>query len=469
MLDIKGTEILEVTNGKILTGSQDFIVNNISIDTRTLKKGDFFIPLKGTKLDGHDFIIEAFEKGAIGALCEESKVKKLKTDLNQKFKKNIPQNFNIIIVEDTLRSLGYIAGLYRNRFKIKVIAITGSNGKTTTKELVYNFLLTKYSKDEVLCTEKNFNNEIGVPFTIFKLNPKVKIMVAELGINHIGEMQRLAKMTSPDIGLITNIGDTHLEFLKNNKIVAKAKSEMIPFVKEKMILNFDDTFYNFFCNICDKPIRAYSLNTNIPLENVNHFDDYKDLGIDGFEVTYKGEKFRFNLTGEHNLYNLLAALTVIEDFNIPMKNLKRVIEEFKPVKDRGEIIKRDDYVIYFDAYNANPSSTRAMLYFISNLNFGYKLAILGDMMELGKKAMKYHTEVLQYIENLNIDRVLTYGTIYRRVRRERPVDKEKIESFLDYEKIAERVKELSKEHRGDMIILIKGSRKMELENLLKFL
>jgi UDP-N-acetylmuramoyl-tripeptide--D-alanyl-D-alanine ligase len=465
MLNIKAKEVIEATGGLLKSGGSDFIVNNISLDTRTLKKGDFFIPLIGQNYDGHNFIIEAYNKKAIGCLCEETKFK----DLLKKFKNNLPKDFSIIVVEDTLRSLGYIAGLYRNRFKIKAIAITGSNGKTTTKELVYNLLLTKYKREEVLVTEKNFNNEVGVPQTIFKLNNKVKIFLAELGINHIGEMQRLARMVSPDIGLITNIGDTHLEFLKNNKIVAKAKGEMIPFIKDKLILNFDDTFYNYFLNITDKPVKSFSLNTAIPLEEVVHFDSYKDLGIEGFEISYKGLNFRFKLVGEHNLYNLLAALSVAEEFGISIKDCKEVIENFKPVEYRGEVIKRKDYIIYFDAYNANPSSSRALLYFLSNLNYRFKLAILGDMMELGKKAMKYHTEVLQYADNLNIDLILTYGNIYRRVRKERNVNKDKIESYTELEKIGKRVNELAEKYKGEMIIVVKGSRKMEMERLLKFI
>jgi len=469
VLNISGNEILEITNGKFVKDSSNFVVNNISLDTRTLKKGDFFIPLEGEKFDGHNFIPEAYKKGAIGALCEVDKLAKVKSVFKAKGFKDIPANFPLIKVEDTLRSLGYIAGFYRRRFKLKTIAITGSNGKTTTKELVYALLLTKYSKNEVLYTEKNYNNEIGVPQTIFKLTPKIKVFVAELGINHIGEMQRLARMVDPHIGVITNIGDTHLEFLKNNKIVAKAKSEMIPYIRELLIVNFDDTYYNYFLNLAHTPVKAFSLNTEITLENVNHFDDYKNLGINGFEVVYRNEKFKFNLVGEHNLYNLLAALTVVDQFGISIKKAKKVIENFKPVPDRGNILKRRNYIIYFDAYNANPSSTKAMLYFIHNLDIPHKIAILGDMMELGKKAMKYHTEVLQYAGNLELETILTFGEIYDAVRRERDVKKEKIESFTDLNRLAKRTKELIKEYGPDLIILIKGSRKMEMERLLKLI
>ncbi len=466
MLNISGTEILEITNGKLVKGNINFIVNSISLDTRTMKKADFFIPLEGERFDGHMFIPDAYKKGAIGVLCEIDKLTKVKSAFKSKGFNDIPDDLPLIRVEDTLRSLGYIAGFYRRRFKIRAIAITGSNGKTTTKELIYSLLLTKYNKKEILYTEKNFNNEIGVPQTIFKLTPQIKIFVAELGINHIGEMQRLAAMVSPHIGVITNIGDTHLEFLKNNKIVAKAKAELIPYIKELLIINFDDTYYNYFLNLARTPVKAFSLNTNINLENVNHFDEYKDLGLNGFDIIYKGERFKYHLVGEHNLYNLLAALTVVNEFDIPIKKAKKVIENFKPVVNRGNIIRRKNYIIYFDAYNANPSSTKAMLYFIHNLDIPKKIAILGDMMELGKKAMKYHTEVLQYAENLNINRILTFGDIYKAVYRERNVDKDKIEAFTDLNKIAERAKELIKEYGPELIILIKGSRKMEMERFL---
>lgn len=469
MLNISGNEILEITNGKFVKDSTNFVVNNISLDTRRLKKGDFFIPLEGEKFDGHNFIPDAYKKGAVGALCEIDKLTKVKSAFKNREFKDIPDDFPLIKVEDTLRSLGYIAGFYRRRFKLKTIAITGSNGKTTTKELVYALLLTKYNKNEVLYTEKNYNNEIGVPQTIFKLTPKVKVFVAELGINHIGEMQRLARMVDPHIGVITNIGDTHLEFLKNNKIVAKAKSEMIPYIKELLIVNFDDTYYNYFLNLAHTPVKGFSLNTSIKLENVSHFDDFKNLGINGFEVIYRNEKFQFNLVGEHNLYNLLAALTVADQFGVSIRKAKKVIENFKPVSDRGNILKRRNYIIYFDAYNANPSSTKAVLYFLHNLDIPHKIAILGDMMELGKKAMKYHTEVLQYAGNLELERIITFGEIYNAVYMERDVKKEKIESFTDLSKLVRRAKELIKEHGPDLIILIKGSRKMEMERLLKMI
>ncbi len=469
MLNISVNEIVGITGGKLVSGNMNYIIDNISHDSRTIKKGDFFIPIVGKNYDGHKFVYDAYKKGAVGAICNIEKFNSVKSIFKNNGKSDIPDDFILIKVDDTLRSLGYIAFFYRQRFKVKAIAISGSNGKTTTKELIYNMLLTKYNKKEILYTEKNFNNEIGVPLTIFKLNPQIKVFVAELGINHIGEMQRLARMVSPNIGVITNIGDTHLEFLKNNKIVAKAKSEMIPYIKDYLIVNFDDTYYNYFLNISHIKIKSFSLNIGINLADVNHFDDYESLGLDGFNVVYKGEKMHYGLVGEHNLQNVLAALTAVEDFKLPIKKVKKVIENFKPVQDRGNIIIRKKYKIYFDAYNANPSSVRATLYFVNNLDYKYKVAILGDMMELGKKAMKYHTEVLQYINNLNFNKVLTFGVIYKRVRKERDVNHQLVESFLDLDKLKQRFFEVANEFDSEFVVLVKGSRKMEMERLLNMI
>ncbi len=469
-LNISGEEILKVTEGKLVNGSPDIIIDSISLDSRTLKKGDFFIAIEGENFDGHNFIEEVIEKKAIGALVEINKLTPLMNRLKKKGIKKFPDNFLVIKVDNTLRSFGLIAGFYRNRFKIKTIAITGSNGKTTTKELVYELIKTKYKENEILKTEKNFNNEIGVPLTLLKLNSDIKILITELGINHIGEMQRLASMVSPDYGLITNIGDTHLEFLKNDKIVAKAKGEMLPYIKDTLVLNFDDRYFNYFKNISPVKVYPYTLNPGIENDEINHFDFYEQNGLDGWIVGYKGEKFKYHLLGEHNLYNLLAALTVGEFFGLDLKKVKKVIENFKPVENRGNLIKRDNFYIYFDAYNANPTSVRAMVYFLNSLDIPYKIPVLGDMMELGKKAMKHHTEVLNYTtENFEFVKVLTLGSTYKRVYKERPVEKDKIESFTDIEKLARRMKEYIEKYKGELIFLIKGSRKMEMEKLLKLI
>ncbi len=470
MLNISIEEIIKITEGKIVNGNTDAVVHNISLDTRTLKKDDFFIAIEGENFDGHNFIYEAIKKGAMGCLVDITKLTKLKAELKKKGMSEFPENFIVVKVDNTLRSFGVIAGFYRQRFNIKVIAITGSNGKTTTKELIYALLRTKYKEDEILKTEKNFNNEIGVPLTLLKLNPKIKVLVAELGINHIGEMQRLASMTAPDYAIITNIGDTHLEFLKNDKIVAKAKGEILPYIKDTLILNFDDKYFNYYSNIFDGKIVAYTLNTEVNLENVNHFDEYTFLADNGWDVVYKGVKFHYKLLGEHNLYNLLSALTGASFFTDDIKKFKKVIENFKPIENRGNLIKTKDFSIYFDAYNANPTSVKAMVYFLNLFNIEHKIPVLGDMMELGKKDMKHHTEVINYVtENFEFDKVLTYGNTYKRVYKERMVDKKKIEPFLDMEKLAARMKEYIKEFKGNIIFLIKGSRKMEMEKLLKLL
>ncbi len=467
MINITVENVLKATNGKLVKGTEEQIITTISTDTRKLKKGEFFIAFEGEKFDGHDFVVEAYKKGASGIIVQIDKLRKVRELFKKAGYPRYPSEFTIIKVEDTVRAFGKIAGFYRRRFRITAVAITGSNGKTTTKELTYTFLSQIFSRKELLKSEKNYNNEIGIPLTVFKITPETKILVAELGINHIGEMDRLAYIVDPDYGLITNIGDTHLEFLKNNKIVAKAKGELISHVKKTIFLNYDDYFFNYFKNLAKVPVISFSLNNELNEDNIIHFDYYESLGLDGWLVGYKGIKMRFKLPGEHNLYNLLSALSIAEKFEVPLKKIKSCVENFKPVEQRGEIINRKNYKIYFDAYNANPSSTRALLYFLHNLNHnGKKIAILGDMMELGKKAMKYHTEVLQYAEKLNIDSIYTYGEIYKRVHRERPVAKERFKSFVELSSL---VKELKKEIEENTLILIKGSRKMEMERLLDFI
>ncbi len=465
MLNLSIDEIINASMGKLIQG-QNKIINQISLDTRSIHKNDFFIAIKGQNFDGHDYLVEACKKGASGALIDIMKLNKIKSDFTKNGYPEIPADFILIKVENTLRSLGLIAAFYRRRFNIKVVAVTGSNGKTTTKELIYQLLLTKFKENEILKTEKNFNNEIGVPLTLFKLNPKIKTMVVELGINHIGEMQRLAYMVDPDYGIITNIGETHLEFLKNDKIVAKAKGELVPFIKNTLVFNFDDKYYNYFLYNSECKVIGFTLNSTLNLDRINKFDSYTGLGLQGFNVNYRGVSIKYNLLGDHNLYNLLGSLTISEFFGVDFKKIKPVVEKFKSLEDRGHLLPYKNGNIFFDAYNANPTSVKAMLYFSHQLSQTNKIAILGDMMELGKKAMKHHTEVLNYASELNFKHIYIYGNIYQRVYRERGVEKDRISVVKNFEHLA---KEINKLNLNDTIILIKGSRKMEMENLVKLL
>ncbi|MBU1076885.1 MAG: UDP-N-acetylmuramoyl-tripeptide--D-alanyl-D-alanine ligase [Spirochaetes bacterium] len=467
MLNISIEEILRVTDGKLVQG-ENVIIDNFALDSRSIKKNEFFIALHGKNFDGHSYIVEAYKKGAIGALVDITKLNAVKSSFRKQGFSGLPSEFIIIKVENTLRSFGLIAAFYRRRYKVKTIAVTGSNGKTTTKELIYNLLLTKYKKSEILKTEKNYNNEIGVPLTIFKLDPEIKIFVAELGINHIGEMQRLAYMTDPFYGLITNIGETHLEFLKNDRIVAKAKGELIPYINNTLFFNFDDKYYNYFQNFSECKITGFSLNSDLKEHNVFTFDSVEDNGLKGYTISFRGEKIKFNLTGEHNLYNLLSALCVVDAFGININKAKKVIEKFKPLDDRGNFSKYKNLTIFFDAYNANPTSVKALLYFINNLNYTNRIAVLGDMAELGKKAMKHHTEVLNYISNMDFEKVFLYGKYFSRVYRERLTDKKLFKPYKDLETIGKELKSLGKRSE-ETIVIIKGSRKMEMEKLLKFI
>jgi len=213
-----------------------------------------------------------------------------------------------------------------------------------------------------------------------------------------------------------------------------------------------------------------NLNTNMNIEDdsINTFDEYENLGLKGFKVKYKGQKIQYNLIGEHNLYNLLSALTAAEFFKISIKKAKKVIEKFKPLEDRGNILKYKNLTIFFDAYNANPSSVKAVLYFVHHLEFTNRIAVLGDMMELGKKAMKHHTEILYYSDNFDFNKIYLYGKYYKRVYRERITDKQNFKPCKHLQTIAKELKQWAARPEKT-IALIKGSRKMEMERLLKLL
>lgn len=383
-------------------------ISGVVIDSRLVDDNFLFIATDGERVDGHDFINSAFDKGASAVLCEK-----------------VPENPKgpYILVEDSLLALRQLATWYRMQLDIKVVGITGSVGKTSTKEFVSSVLSQKY---KVLKTEGNFNNEIGLPLTVLRLRSEHEIAVLEMGINHFGEMHRLSEIAKPDIILITNIGDSHLEYLGSREGVLKAKTEIFDFMKDdgKVILNGNDDMLAtikevkgqkpIFFGIPDKS-RSNGSKLDIFAENI------KPKGLLGSTCLIKSKnqeslqiKANIPIPGKHMIDNALAAASTGLALGIPSQMISRGIEGVQPLDGRNNIIHHDKYTIIDDCYNANPSSMKAALDLLDTADTR-KVAILGDMGELGDNQVSLHKEIGKYYNTKNIDILVSIGPLSKNI------------------------------------------------------
>lgn len=391
-------EIIKAVEGIINKNidTTNIFISNISTDTRTLNNGDLFIAINGNNFDGHNYIQAAFEKGAKVCISE----------------KDIQTDGILIKVLDTKKALKDLAKYYRSLFKIPVVAITGSTGKTTTKDIVASILAQKYN---VLKTEGNFNNEIGLPLTVFNIDDSTEVAVLEMGMNNFGEIRNLSEIAKPSIAIITNIGVSHIENLGSREGILRAKYEIFDFLDENgtKILNADDDMlFNLKYEQKGKFIeqKFYSIEKEVDVFAENIVEN----GLSGTfaKINCMGEKFEINIKicGKHIISNALAGVIVGKKMGLNINQIKNGIENFNLSKMRMDIIKTNNYTIINDVYNANPNSMKASLDVLANAK-GRKIAILGDMFELGSFAPKFHYEIGEYAVCKKIDELIFIGNL----------------------------------------------------------
>lgn len=447
MEGLRVKEIAEYLNGKILNLNEDISIEGISTDSRKINKGDLFFALIGKNFDGHNYVRECINKGASLAIIS----------------KIVDENVPAILVEDTMQALRRLSGFYRDKFKIPFIAVTGSTGKTSTKEMIFSVLKEKFCVHK---TEQNFNNEIGLPITLFQLEKEHEISVLEMGMNNPGEIKRLVEIAKPSIGVITNIGTAHIENLGTRENILKAKLELTTGFKENnsLIVNGDDDYLG---KLYGMPYELIKIST---AGNGNYnAEDIIDQGEDGveFKCNYRGEKYSFkiSLPGIHNVYNALFAIAVADKYNLTADEIKNGLINFQPGKLRMEIVKLENGIsIINDCYNANVDSMKAALNVLDSFKCNRKIAILGDMYELGDYSREAHEEVGEYaLDKCNV--LIAVGEDAINMHREAS---KKIESFYfkTKEEACQFLKTLIKE--GDTL-LIKASRGMNMEYVSKFL
>lgn len=371
-------------------------ITGVVIDSRKLEPGNLFIAVRGEKVDGHSFISQVMENGAAAVVCEE-------------VPEVVPTAF--ILVKDSLKALREMAIFYRSQINITIVGITGSVGKTSSKEFIAATLEVRY---RVLKTEGNYNNEIGLPLMILKIRKQHEVAVLEMGISDFGEMHRLSEMARPDVAVLTNIGDCHLEHLSDRAGVLKAKSEIFDFLASDghVVLNGDDILLRSIAAVNGKvPLRF-----GIWKENDIVAELIRSLELNGtfieIEFTQSGEAFEVNvpLPGEHMIYNALAAATVGNLLGLEAEEIQAGIENMKSVPGRSHIMRMPWGYLIDDCYNANPVSMKAAIKLLKSVK-GRKVAILGDMLELGAEEQKLHAQIGREVIAAGIDVLICIGKL----------------------------------------------------------
>ncbi len=461
MKNLKIKEILEVTKGELIQGDLEFICKTFSKDTRTIEKGDTYIAIKGENFDGNLFWKQALEKGAECVIVSEITV--------QDEELSTYKNKNIIKVEDTLQALYEIARLKRSLYNIPVIAITGSVGKTSTKDMVANVVSQKY---KTLKTMGNNNNNIGLPFTILKLQEE-EAMVLEMGMNHLGEISLLTSIAKPDICIITNIGTSHIGNLGSRENILKAKLEILEGSENPTIIINNDN------DLLHKWQEENKKKRNIITYGIREISDINGKNIklkeDSSEFTCRSYEKEISITvpvgGEHFILNSLCAVSVGKILKIEEEKIKKGIESFELTKKRMDITELGNGVkIINDAYNASLESMKASLKYLSELKNKRKIAVLGDILELGEYSQKLHEQVGEAVYKNKIDLLIVSGKNAKYIEQQAKkmgMPEENIYYFEEKEKIIKQIKEMIKP--GDAILFkaSNGMRFFELAEELK--
>ena len=410
--------------------------NGVSTDSRKVKKNDIYFSLKGPNFNGNEFAKSAIEKGACYAIVDQ---------------KEYVINKSYILVEDCLKTLQNLANYHRKNSKAKIIGLTGSNGKTTSKELIFSVLKNKF---KTIATTGNLNNHIGVPLTLLSIKEDTEIAIIEMGANHLKEIETLSNIADPDYGYITNFGKAHLEGFKNLEGVIKGKSELYNHLINKSRL--------IFINNRDKKqvelTKEYSNKFTFGEQNSDSIFSVKSINPT-INISIDNILIETNLFGQYNIDNIAAAICIGKYFNLDNENIKAGIERYIPENNRSQIIKKGSNKIILDAYNANPTSMQLALSSFNDMKEEKKIVFIGDMFELGENSHQMHQEIVYTVEKMNFDQTFIIGDLFNKTKHS-----SNIKSFKNLNDLKGNMDEIS-----NSAILIKGSRGMKLENILDFI
>ncbi|MFW5991794.1 MAG: UDP-N-acetylmuramoyl-tripeptide--D-alanyl-D-alanine ligase [Halanaerobiaceae bacterium] len=445
--------IIEAVSGKLIQGSRDILIKSVSTDTRTLKSGELFIALRGEKHDAHNFVSEAVRSGAAALIV----------DKNITVDERIP----IIRVDDTTKALQDLASYYRLQFPdLPVIAITGSTGKTTTKDILAAILKEKYT---VLKSRGNYNNYIGLPLTLFRLTGREDIAVLELGMSELGEIESLTSIARPETGIITNVGPTHLEFLKTVENVALGKSELIKGLPTRgtAILNYDNKYVRDMAGVFSgKKIIYYGFEPKADVYCQQFQLDKENFSTD-FVINYYGRKKRLkiNKPGKFIIYNSLAAIAAAREYEVSWQQIERGLMAVELSSLRLDIQQAAGMTVINDTYNANPLSMKAAIDSLLNMADRKTIAVLGAMLELGPREQSAHLELGEYAARSGIDILITVGELGKIIAEGALNSRDNLTVIAaeNNNEAATKLLELGKENDT---VLLKGSRAVKMEEIL---
>lgn len=435
------SELYELFMERLPENFSDITISSISTDSRTAVAGTAFFALQGENFDGHDFAHIACDNGASVLILQHSIDK-------------LPVDIPIIMVQDTLMAYQELALYHRQKFSIPVVAITGSNGKTSTKDLVAAALNNSH---KVLKTFANYNNEIGVPKTLLELNKEHEVVIVEMGMRGLNQIDLLTKIARPNIAVVTTVNDTHIELLSTIENIASAKAELVNALagNDYCVLNYDNEWTRKMARQTKAKVISYGLakTADLSAEKIV-IGENSTIFICNDQLRQAAYLVETNLIGEHNVYNTLAALAVASILETNLAATLSGLAHTEVSAMRQEISKYNDITVINDAYNASPASMSAALLMLKNYPGTRKIAVLGDMLELGENSAQMHKEIGEYAEKLGIDLVVTYGDLAKNISDC---------WFPTHEAVAQYLKQniLS----GD-IILFKGSRGMQMEKII---
>ena len=435
---MKIRDLINTTKAEVI-GTADYDLDvNISTDTRTIKQGDFYLPLKGESFDGEKFINQAFDKGAVGAFCTKDE--------------NIDENF-LLKVPDTLTAYLQLANFRRNQLNPTVVAVTGSSGKTTTKELVAAVLSEKF---KTFKTPLNHNNEIGFCQTIFEAPDDTEVMVLEMGMRGLGEIELLSKYAEPDISIICNVGTAHIGRLGSRENIAKAKCEIVSYQRGNVFIAHDDELIRNTVKFEGEKV-FYSIKDVNIIEKSAHYSKFN----------YKGDIYELNVGGEYNIENALSAINTGKRLGLSTEQIQNGLKKYKPIEKRWEGVNINNIEIINDSYNANPESMRAFIDTIFELYDNYAI-VLGDMGELGENEIQYHRELGEYInskKDLKKDaKIISIGTLSKNI-----TDSITNCETKHFNSIEEAVPYLSENIYPQTTLFLKASRSMKFERIIELL
>ena len=448
------SEVVKVTDA-ISNSEKEIFFEGVTTDSRKISDGVLFVALKGENFNGEDFAEDALKKGASAVLVSKTA-------------KEIEADGIILKVDDTLTAYQKIAAAWRERFKIPVVAVTGSTGKTTTKDLVAAVLS---SAGKVQKTVANFNNEIGVPLTLLGIDEKNKSAVVEIGMRGLHQIETLAKYVKPTIGVVTNVNETHIEILGSIENIARAKSELVEAIPEggAVILNADNKFTLDMKKIAKPNVKIFTYglensSADLTAENILIGDSSSE-----FVLNYGGKKFKFEIPviGRHNVSNALAAVAVGIFIGLTFEEIQHGFASLATTKMRFEVIRRDGVTIINDAYNASPASMQASIQTVAEIYNGRKIAVLGDMLELGEISEKVHKEIGEVLAKNNFDTLITLGELGKFI-----ADGAKTSGIKNifvtetHEQAAKKILDIMQ--NGD-IILFKASHGMHMEKIIELI